>query len=69
MRRRTRAFESAVCVRELGQLPEYFTVHSWRVFTQSTHGQETDTECTCAVDGQRSKATCSGGGQRPGQRA
>ena len=23
--------------RELGQLPEYFTVHSWRVFTQSTH--------------------------------
>ena len=32
--------------RELGQLPEYFTVHSWRVFTQSTHGQETDTECT-----------------------
>src|SRR5215204_5510085 len=32
--------------RELGQLPEYFTVHSWRVFTQSTRGQETDTECT-----------------------
>ena len=32
--------------RELGQLPEYFTVHSWRVFTQSTHGQQTDTECT-----------------------
>jgi 2-isopropylmalate synthase len=32
--------------RELGQLPEYFTVHSWRVFTQSTYGQETDTECT-----------------------
>jgi 2-isopropylmalate synthase len=32
--------------RELGQLPEYFQVHSWRVFTQSTHGQETDTECT-----------------------
>jgi 2-isopropylmalate synthase len=23
--------------RELGQLPEYFTVHSWRVFTQATH--------------------------------
>jgi len=32
--------------RELGQLLEYFTVHSWRVFTQSTDGQETDTECT-----------------------
>jgi 2-isopropylmalate synthase len=38
--------------RELDQLPEYFSVHSWRVFTQSTHvagafgGQETDTECT-----------------------
>ena len=32
--------------RELGQLPEYFTVHSWRVFTQSTHGQGIDTECT-----------------------
>jgi 2-isopropylmalate synthase len=32
--------------RDLGQLPEYFRVHSWRVFTQSTHGQETDTECT-----------------------
>jgi 2-isopropylmalate synthase len=32
--------------RELRQLPEYFQVHSWRVFTQSTHGQETDTECT-----------------------
>ncbi|MBA3528981.1 MAG: citramalate synthase, partial [Propionibacteriaceae bacterium] len=32
--------------RELGQLPEYFSVQSWRVFTQSTHGQETDTEVT-----------------------
>jgi len=38
--------------RELDQLPEYFSVHSWRVFTQSTHapdtfgGPETDTECT-----------------------
>jgi 2-isopropylmalate synthase len=36
--------------RELGQLPEYFAVHSWRVFTQShpsgPDGQETDTECT-----------------------
>ena len=32
--------------RELGQLPEFFTVHSWRVFTQPTHDQETDTECT-----------------------
>jgi 2-isopropylmalate synthase len=32
--------------RELGQPLEYFQVHSWRVFTQSTHGQDTDTECT-----------------------
>ncbi len=36
--------------RELDQLPEYFAVHSWRVFTQGhpapgTEG-ETDTECT-----------------------
>jgi 2-isopropylmalate synthase len=30
--------------RELGQLPEFFSVQSWRVFTQST-GHETDTEC------------------------
>ena len=32
--------------RELGQLPEFFHVHSWRVFTQSHGGAETDTECT-----------------------
>ena len=25
--------------RELGQLPELFTVHSWRVFTQSRRGR------------------------------
>ncbi len=35
--------------RELGQLPEYFSVLSWRVFTQSTHDQETDTECTVRI--------------------
>ena len=39
--------------RELGQLPQFFSVHSWRVFTQghpSTFGEgaggQTDTECT-----------------------
>ncbi len=32
--------------RELGQLPEYFEVHSWRMFTQSHGGAEADTECT-----------------------
>ena len=32
--------------RELGQLPEYFRVHSWRLFTQSQPGQPTDSECT-----------------------
>ncbi len=36
--------------RELDQLPEYFAVHSWRVFTQGHPGPgtegETDTECT-----------------------
>jgi 2-isopropylmalate synthase len=35
--------------RELGQLPELFTVHSWRVFTQLTHDQQTDTECTVKI--------------------
>ena len=35
--------------RELGLLPELFTVHSWRVFTQLTHDQQTDTECTVKI--------------------
>jgi len=35
--------------RELGQLPVLFTVHSWRVFTQLTHDQQTDTECTVRI--------------------
>ncbi len=39
--------------RELGQLPEYFSVQSWRVFTQSAHNElgqhETDTECTVRI--------------------
>jgi 2-isopropylmalate synthase len=51
-------------LRELGQLPEYFTVHSWRVFTQSTHGQETDTECTVRLTakGQRQRVVGEGNG-------
>jgi 2-isopropylmalate synthase len=32
--------------RELGQLPDLFTLHSWRVFTQAHEGQEADTEAT-----------------------
>lgn len=35
--------------RELGQLPDFFTVHSWRVFTQLTSDQQTDTECTVRI--------------------
>ena len=42
--------------RELDQLPEYFSVRSWRVFTQGFPGgggplgeHETDTECTVAL--------------------
>jgi 2-isopropylmalate synthase len=32
--------------RELDQLPDLFTLHSWRVFTQAHEGQEADTEAT-----------------------
>jgi 2-isopropylmalate synthase len=48
--------------RHLGQLPEYFQVHSWRVFTQShvggsQAGGETDTECIVRL-------TAKGGAER-----
>jgi len=51
--------------RELGQLPEYFTVHSWRVFTQSTHGQETDTECTVRLTAKGQSQRVVGEGNGP----
>ncbi|HEX5906873.1 MAG TPA: citramalate synthase, partial [Propionibacteriaceae bacterium] len=51
--------------RELGQLPEYFTVHSWRVFTQSTHGEETDTECTVRLTAKGQSQRVVGEGNGP----
>jgi 2-isopropylmalate synthase len=51
--------------RELGQLPEYFRVHSWRVFTQSTHGQETDTECTVRLTAKGQSQRVVGEGNGP----
>jgi 2-isopropylmalate synthase len=51
--------------RELGQLPEYFTVHSWRVFTQSTYGQETDTECTVRLTAKDQSQRVVGEGNGP----
>jgi 2-isopropylmalate synthase len=51
--------------RELGQLQEYFKVHSWRVFTQSTHGQETDTECTVRLTAKGQSQRVVGEGNGP----
>jgi 2-isopropylmalate synthase len=57
--------------RELDQLPEYFVVHSWRVFTQSTHvpgafgGQETDTECTVRLSAKDESQRVVGEGNGP----
>jgi 2-isopropylmalate synthase len=51
--------------RELGQLSEYFQVHSWRVFTQSTHGQETDTECTVRLTAKGQSQRVVGEGNGP----
>jgi 2-isopropylmalate synthase len=51
--------------RELGQLPEYFQVHSWRVFTQSTYGQETDTECTVRLTAKGQSQRVVGEGNGP----
>jgi 2-isopropylmalate synthase len=51
--------------RELRQLPEYFRVHSWRVFTQSTHGQETDTECTVRLTAKGQSQRVVGAGNGP----
>lgn len=43
--------------RELNQLPEFFAIHAWRVFTQAHHGGDIDTEATV-------KLTAKGVGQR-----
>ena len=51
--------------RELEQLPEYFTVHSWRVFTQSTHGQGIDTECTVRLTAKGQSQRVVGEGNGP----
>ncbi len=51
--------------RELDQLPEYFTVHSWRVFTQSTHGGETDTEVTVRLSAKGESQRVVGEGNGP----
>src|SRR5215203_4650254 len=51
--------------RELGQLPEYFSVQSWRVFTQSTHGQQTDTECTVRLTAKGQSQRVVGEGNGP----
>jgi 2-isopropylmalate synthase len=50
--------------RELGQLPEYFEVQSWRMFTQSHGGAATDTECTVRLSakGQAQRVVGEGNG-------
>jgi 2-isopropylmalate synthase len=55
--------------RELDQLPEYFAVHSWRVFTQG-HPQpgaegETDTECTVRLTAKGQSQRVVGEGNGP----
>src|SRR5215212_3131160 len=58
--------------RELGQLPEYFQVHSWRVFTQGhpgpgpgPGGQATDTECTVRLTAKGQSQRVVGEGNGP----
>ena len=55
--------------RELGQLPEYFTVHSWRVFTQGHPAPgaegETDTECTVRLTAKGQSQRVVGEGNGP----
>ena len=47
------------------QLPEYFSVQSWRVFTQSTHDRETDTECTVRLTAKGESQRVVGEGNGP----
>ena len=58
--------------RELGQLPEFFSVHSWRVFTQGhpapfdlRTGGETDTECTVRLTAKGESQRVVGEGNGP----
>jgi len=58
--------------RELGQLPEYFSVQSWRVFTQGHPapfdlgtGGETDTECTVRLTAKGESQRVVGEGNGP----
>ncbi len=58
--------------RELGQLPEFFSVHSWRLFTQghpapfpSPGGQATDTECTVRLTAKGESQRVVGEGNGP----
>jgi 2-isopropylmalate synthase len=55
--------------RELDQLPEFFTVQSWRVFTQSTTGAtgmaDTDTECTVRLTAKGASQRVVGEGNGP----
>ncbi len=57
--------------RELNQLPEYFSVQSWRVFTQSTHQDDafgrntTDTECTLRLTAKGQSQRVVGEGNGP----
>ena len=51
--------------RELDQLPEFFSVHSWRVFTQSTQDGETDTEVTVRLSAKGESQRVVGEGNGP----
>jgi 2-isopropylmalate synthase len=55
--------------RELNQLPEYFSVQAWRVFTQSVAGgagnHETDTECTVRLTAKGQSQRVVGEGNGP----
>jgi 2-isopropylmalate synthase len=51
--------------RELGQLPEFFSVQSWQVFTQSTEEHQTDTECTVRLTAKGQSQRVVGEGNGP----
>jgi len=51
--------------RELNQLPEYFVVHSWRVFTQSVADGDTDTEVTVRLSAKGESVRVVGEGNGP----
>jgi len=51
--------------RELGQLPEFFEVHSWRVFTQLTGEGQTDTEVTVKLTAKGETQLVVGDGNGP----